>query len=169
MLFLFGSDCLLFTWEGILCLFSKCITGFSSSFSCHGVGGLKQGSCRCDRTHQYPSCSAVNIYQAFSTNRWSYKCFGWSFYGKFKVWWPCLLYTSTYYTMESHKRRWRPVGKLLHRVPKACSGYWCGIYCILLFVYRCIPFSTATSCRDCNEHCKAAVSYTHLDVYKRQK
>ena len=24
---------------------------------------------------------------------------------------------------------------------KACSGYWCGIYCILLFVYRCIPFS----------------------------
>lgn len=33
------------------------------------VGGLKQGSCRCDRTHQYPSCSAVNIYQAFSTNR----------------------------------------------------------------------------------------------------
>lgn len=21
--------------------------------------------------------------------------------------------------------------------------------------YRCIPFSTATSCRDCNEHCKA--------------
>ena len=28
-------------------------------------------------------------------------------------------------------------------------------YCILLFVYRCIPLSTATSCRDCNEHCKA--------------
>ena len=80
--------CLLFTWECVLRLFSKCIAGFSCSFCCHGVSGLKQGSCRCDWTHQYPSCSAVNIYQAFSTNRWFHKCFGWSFYGKFKVWWP---------------------------------------------------------------------------------
>ena len=87
MLFLFGSDCLLFTWECVLRLFSKCIAGFSGSLCSHGVSGLKQGSCRCDRTHQYPSCSAVNIYQAFTTDRWSHKCFGWSFYGKFKVWW----------------------------------------------------------------------------------
>ena len=66
---------LLVTRECILLLFSKCIAGFSYSFCCHGVSGLKQGSCRCDRTHQYPSCSAVNIYQTFSANCRSYKCF----------------------------------------------------------------------------------------------